>query len=70
MTSHQLLAEIARQERLREWIQGLEKNISMERRFKVKTALRRELEKCQEEARILEERIARLEKEESKSQAS
>jgi len=70
MTSHQLLAEISRQERLREWIQGLEKNISMERRFKVKAALRRELEKCQEEAKILEEKIARLEKEESKSQAS
>ena len=70
MTSHELLAEIARQERLREWIQGLEKNLSTERRFKVKAALRRELEKCQEEARILEERIARLEKEESKSQAS
>jgi hypothetical protein len=66
----QLLMEIARQERLQEWMQGIEKRISMERRLKVKAALRRELEKCQEEATILEARIARLESEESKSQAS
>ena len=70
MTSHQLSAEIARQERLREWIQELETRMSMERRLKVKTALRRELEKCHEDARALEARISRMESEESESQAS
>lgn len=70
MTSHQLLAEIGRYERLREWIQGLETRISAERRLKVKAALRRELEKCQEEGKMLEERITLLESEESESQAS
>ena len=70
MASQRLLAEIAREERLQEWIRGLEKRISVERRFRVLTALRRELEKCKDEAIAIQEVIARLQAEESKSQAS
>ena len=69
MAEPELLVEIARRERLQEWIEGLEKRISVERRFRVLTALRRELDKCQEHAIMLEERISRLESDESKSQA-
>ena len=68
MASEQLLVEIARQERLQEWILGLEKRISSERRFKVLTALRRELDTRKEEAQVLEKRIARL-AEDAESQA-
>ena len=71
MASKELLAEIALQKRLHEWMGGLEKRISTERRFKVLTALRRELERCHEDAKIIEDRITRLETEsESESQAS
>jgi hypothetical protein len=70
MVGPERLLETQRLERLQEWIQGLEKRISTERRFKVLTALRKELEECQEGAMILEERIARLESSESESQAS
>ena len=70
MAWHELLAETARRERLQEWIEGLEKRLSVERRFKVQTALRREIEKCKECAIDLDERIAELESDESASQAS
>jgi hypothetical protein len=70
MTSQRLVAEMARRERLQEWIQGLEKRISVERRFKTLTALRRELAKCEDEAKALQELIVRLQAEESESQAS
>jgi hypothetical protein len=70
MVEPERLLEIQRLERLQEWIQGLEKRISAERRFKVLTALRRELEKCEEDVRILEERISLSDSSESKSQAS
>jgi hypothetical protein len=67
--SPELLAELARQERLQNWIQELEKRISLERRSKVLKALREELEKCHEDGRIIDARITRLESEEE-SQAS
>jgi cell division protein FtsB len=70
MAEPERLVAIARQKRLQEWIQGLERRISVERRFKVLTALRRELEKCREDVKVLEERISRLDSEESESQAS
>jgi cell division protein FtsB len=70
MAEPERLVAIAQQERLREWIQGLERRIAIERRFKVMTALRRELEKCRENVKVLEERISRLNSEESESQAS
>jgi cell division protein FtsB len=70
MAEPERLVAIAQQERLREWIQGLERRIAIERRFKVMTALRRELEKCRENVKVLEERISRLDSEESESQAS
>jgi hypothetical protein len=70
MAAPERLVAIARHERLQEWIQGLERRISVERRFKVLTALRRELEECREDLKVLEERISRLDSEESKSQAS
>jgi hypothetical protein len=70
MVEPERLLEIQRLERLQEWIKGLEKRISGERRFKVLTALRKELERCEEDAMILEERIARLDANESESQAS
>jgi hypothetical protein len=70
MPSSRLSETIARYERLQEWIQGLEKRISVERRFKVLTALRRELEKCQNSAASLQEAITQLQAHESKSQAS
>jgi hypothetical protein len=70
MVEPERLLEIQRLERLQEWIQGLEKRISGERRFKVLAALRKELERCEEDAMILEERIARLDANESESQAS
>jgi hypothetical protein len=70
MAEPERLVAIAQQERLREWIQGLERRIAIERRFKVMTALRRELEKCREDVKVLEERISRLDSEESESQAS
>jgi hypothetical protein len=70
MASPELLAETARQERLQEWMLGLEERISSERRRKVLTSLRRELEKCQSDAKVLAERITRLESDESRSQAS
>lgn len=70
MAESERLVAIARQKRLQEWIQGLERRISVERRFKVLTALRRELEKCREDVKVLEERISRLDSEESESQAS
>jgi len=70
MASQQLLAEIAREERLHEWIRGLENRISVERRFKVLTALRRELENCKDAAIAVQEVIARLQEDESESQAS
>jgi hypothetical protein len=67
MSSDQLKTEMARQARLADWIGGLEKRLSMERRFKAQVSLRREIEKCQDEAKILQERIALLQ---SKFQAS
>jgi hypothetical protein len=67
MSSEQLNAESARQARLNDWISGLKKRLSMERRFKAQVSLRREIEKCQNEAKILQERIALLQ---SKSQTS
>ena len=70
MAEPERLVAIAQQERVREWIQGLERRIAIERRFKVMTALRRELEKCREDVKVLEERISRLDSEESESQAS
>lgn len=70
MAEPERLVAMAQQARLREWIQGLERRISVERRFKVLTALRRELEKCREDLMVLEERISRLDSEESESQAS
>lgn len=70
MASSELLAEIARQERLHEWMLGLEQRISSERRRKVLTSLRRELEKCQCDAEALAERITRLESDAARSQAS
>jgi hypothetical protein len=70
MAEPERLVAMARQKRLQEWIQGLERRISVERRFKVLTALRRELEKCREDVKVLEERISRLDSEESESQAS
>jgi hypothetical protein len=70
MSSQRLRAEMARQERLQEWIRGLEKRISVERRFKTLTALRRELTKCEGEAKVLQELVIRLQEEESESQAS
>jgi hypothetical protein len=69
MAESERLVEIQRLKRLQEWIQGLEKRISGERRFKVLIALRRELEKCQEDARILQERISLSDSSESESQA-
>jgi hypothetical protein len=70
MSSQRLRAEMARQERLQEWIRGLEKRISVERRFKTLTALRRELAKCEGEAIVLQNLVIRLQGEESESQAS
>jgi cell division protein FtsB len=70
MAEPERLVAIAQQKRLQEWTQGLERRISVERRFKVLTALRRELEKCREDVKVLEERISRLDSEESESQAS
>ena len=70
MAEPERLVAMAQQARLREWIQGLERRISVERRFKVLTALRRELGKCQDDVKVLEERISRLDSEESESQAS
>jgi len=70
MESQQLVAEIAREERLHEWIRELEQRISVERRSKVATALRRELEMCKDRAIAIQEAIARLQEDESESQAS
>jgi hypothetical protein len=70
MASQRLLAEIARRERLQEWIGGLEKRLSVERRFKTSNALRREIELCQRQAIALLELIDRWQAEESESQAS
>ncbi len=70
MTSQRLLTEIARQERLQEWIRELERRILVERRTKVAAALRRELEMCMERAIAVQEVIAHLQEDESESQAS
>jgi chromosome segregation ATPase len=66
----QILTHLDRKERLQEWIEGLEKRISVERRFKVLTALRRELEKCQDDVRELQELIDRLQAGRSGSKVS
>jgi hypothetical protein len=70
MASQRLLAEIAREERLQEWIHELERRILVERRSKVSAALRRELEMCKDREIAAQEVIARLQDDESESQAS
>jgi len=70
MASQRLLAEKAREERLQEWIRELERRISVERRSKVAVALRRELEMYKDRAIAVQEAIARLREDQSKSQAS
>ncbi len=59
MSSQRLLAEMARRERLQEWMKALEKRLSVERRFKTLIALRRELTKCEDEAKASQELIVR-----------
>jgi hypothetical protein len=70
MASQRLLAEIAREERLQEWIRELERRISVERRSKVAAALRRELEIYMDRAIAVQRAIARVQEDESESQAS
>jgi arsenate reductase-like glutaredoxin family protein len=70
MTSQRLLAEIAREERLQEWMRELERRILVERRTKVSAALRSELEMCKARAIAIQEAIACLQEDESESQAS
>ena len=69
MVSQRLLAEIAREERLQEWMRELERRILVERRTKV-SALRRELKMCKDRALAVQELIARLQEDEPESQAS
>jgi hypothetical protein len=70
MTSERLLAEIAREERLQEWMHELERRILVERRTKVSAALRSELAMCKDRAIAIQEAIACLQEDESESQAS
>jgi hypothetical protein len=70
MTLGEVDALISRHARLQEWIDGLEKRLAKERRFKVQIALRKELEKCRVEAEARQAEIIFLKIERSRTQAS